>query len=303
MKLRDYINNNELEQSNNIDNDSYILAKKIILLVKNRDYNQAMLALDKNLDDLYKDLNLPSFCFLIDYYINNMQEQYLDILQKRTILSLLISLSNDYDEKNKMYFINKLDEYYLNRQWEDALSCIEILLDKTDADKFEMESIKLDLLINLKRYEESLIKCEELLKINSEDKSLNSTKIEILIQLKEYKKLEQYVALKIQSLNKKNLLRAYLVLGKYYESEKNYVKSYDFYKKVNAMDSGYKIPIKIINKVKKNKNNIYRIKELFIIILILSLMSISVYKLMDKYKIDNMQSANVKTEEIKANND
>lgn len=302
MKLRDYINNNELEKSDNIENDSYIVAKRIIMLVKNKDYNEAMLVMDNNIEKLYKDLNLPSFCFLIDYYINNIEkDEYLDVLNGKNIPSLLINLAKDYNEKNKMYFINKLNEYSQERKWLEALSCIEILLEKTDIDKLEMDITKLNLLINLKRYNEALIKCDEMLNINPRNQNFNNTKVEILIFTKKYKELDIFLNDSKYYLSRKSLLKSYIILAKYFEAEKEYNKSYRFYEKAYEIDSDYKIPSKVINKTKSNNNQLHN--KLFLTIFILILISVPVYKFIQQYKTNQAQTNTNEHEIIQNIND
>lgn len=302
MKLRDYINSNEVEKSDNIENDSYIIAKKIIMLVKNKHYDEAMLVLENNLERLYKNLNLSSFCFLIDYYINNIEEEeYLEVLNGKNIPSLLINLAKDYDEKNKMYFINRLNKYIKDKKWIEALGCIEILLEKTDIDKLEMDTTKLNLLINLKRYDEALIKCEEMLNSNPKNEYLNATKVEILIFTKKIKELDSFLKNSKCYLSRKSLLKAYIVLAKYFEVEKEYNKSYRFYEKAWEIDSDYKIPTKIINKT-KSKNNQFK-NKLFLTILILILTLVPAYKLIQQYKINQLQTNTNESEIIQILND
>lgn len=52
MKLRDYINNNEIVNENNIKQDLYIVAKDIIESVKYKNY-AAVRLLSENLNILY----------------------------------------------------------------------------------------------------------------------------------------------------------------------------------------------------------------------------------------------------------
>ena len=271
MKLRNYINNNELEKSDNIDKDSYIVAKKIIMLIKNREYNEAMLVLDKNIEALYRELNLSSFCFLIDYYINNIEEEYLKVLHRECIPSLLINLSNDYDEKNKMYFIKKLNQYKQEKKWIKALQCVEILIEKTDIENIDINKHRLEILINLNRYEEALIKCEELLNINIKNEYLTNTKIEILVQMKQFEQLELLLETNKQDFESNYLADLYMVLAKNYEDKKNYEKSYQFYEKANKLGYTYKIPAKIIYKTKKNKFNLNRLLLFAFIVILLSM--------------------------------
>ena len=221
MKLRDYINNNEIVNESNIKQDLYIVAKDIIESVKYKKYDNAVKLLSEKSNVLYINLDIDSFCFLIDYYINNTDNKYHYVLNNSVIPSIIIELSNDYNQKNKAYFINKTKTFYDEKRWSDCLRCIEILIEKTDVDMIE----------------------------------INKNKVPLLINLKEYKVLEKHLKQYVNILDKDSLIRGYLALGQYYEHVKKYNEAYLYHKKIKELDVVYKIPNYIIKKInKKNRN-------------------------------------------------
>ncbi|MGL5346582.1 MAG: hypothetical protein ACRDA3_04475 [Peptostreptococcaceae bacterium] len=226
MKLRDYINNNEIVNESNVKQDLYIVAKDIIESIKYKNYDEAANLLNQNLNVLYINLDIDSFCFLIDYYINNTDNKYHYVLNNNAIPSIITELSNDYNQKNKAYFINKTKAFYDKKRWRDCLRCIEILIEKTDVDTIE----------------------------------INKNKVPLLINLKEYKILEKHLKQYINILDKDSLTRGYLALSRYYEHIKKYNEAYLYHNKIKELDVEYKIPNYIIKKINR-KNRKEAIKK------------------------------------------
>lgn len=253
MKLRDYINNSYIQQDYERTRDIDKLSQEIVNLLKINKSEEARELLDKNIEQLYKDLDIDSFCCLINYYINNisLEEKNLSVLNKPEIPKLLINLYKDNDEKNKIYFINKLNQYNESESWEYVLQCIDILISKTDVDKLEMNMLKLNQLVKLERYEDALKECNKLLcgefKTNEE---INKIKLNSLVETKQFDELEKYLSIAEYILDKETTSKGYIALAKYYESIKNNDKAYKLYNKASELDSNYKIPVIITYKTK-----------------------------------------------------
>lgn len=245
MRLRDYIEN--IDQKVDVENISkpYLLSMKIIDLLRAKEIEEAGDLVDKYIERLYKALDIDSFCCLVEFYTNNvdLDAKCLRALHKESIPKLLINLSKDKEEKDKRYFIQKLNEYNNSQNWEDVLTVIDILLEKTDIDKLHMYKAKLNRLYSLKRYEEVLNECEVLLSGQyKSDESINKIKLDTLITCKKFDELEQYLEIAEYILDPKTISKAYIALAKNYELKKESDKAYSLYSKASQLDPTYKMP-------------------------------------------------------------
>lgn len=313
MRLRDYINNSGIEVNFENKNEAYILSKEIIDMLKNKEYEIARALIDENIEQLYINLDIDSFCCLIDFYTNNveLESRYLEVLDKKSIPKLLINLSKEEGIKEKMYFIGKLNEFNKSQSWDEVIVIIDVLINKTDIDALEMYKSKLNILVNLKRYDEVLQQCDELLSSKYKtNEFINTTKLNTLIAYKRFNDLENYLKIAEYILDRKLISKGYIALAKYYEGNKENEKAYLLYNKANELDSNYKIPATITYKIKgiedtKLKKGIDKFnsnKKLKSILILVILLILAVQ--VGKFAIDKLNATKSKVQtETEVNND
>lgn len=257
MKLRDYIN--DPSQQIDLENTpkAYLVAIKVIDLLKNGESESAFTIIDRNIVELYKALDIDSFCCLVNFYTTNIEieARYLSAIHKNGIPKLLINLCKDGLEKDKRYFIEKLNEYNNSQSWLDVLTIMDILIQKTDIDKLQIYKSKFKKLTELKRYDEVLSECEKLISGDyKSDRTINQIKLDTLIISKKFGELEEYLIVAEYILDPVTISKGYIALGKYYESNKEVEKAYSLYTRARQLNPDFKMPVTADIKVNGVKN-------------------------------------------------